>query len=157
MVYEWKISMPVDAQIAGEELERIESEHNSLTPEVVLEESRAENSVLHKCFEWNDTIAAEKYRVEQARYIIRNIIVKVESPVRDDLPKEIKIRGYVNVSENQKGEYVKITTALSNDDYRARVLKNALAELRMFQNKYSIYAELAGVCKAIDEFAAILS
>lgn len=38
-----------------------------ITPEQVLEKARDEQSELHKCFEWNDSIAAEKYRLQQAR------------------------------------------------------------------------------------------
>lgn len=157
MVYEWKFPMPVDAQIAGEELARIEGEHNSLTPELVLEESREENAVLHPCFEWDDSIAAEKYRLEQAGCLLRNIVITVTKTAEEvDAPKDVKVRAYVNVSEEKKGVYVPIKTALSQENYRKRVLENALSELRMFQNKYAIYAELAGVCKAIDDFAATL-
>ena len=158
MVYEWKFPMPVDAQIAGEELARIEGEHSNLTPELVLEESRNESAVLHPCFEWDDSIAAEKYRLDQAGYLLRNIVITVTktADAKVDAPEEVKVRAFVNVSEEKKGVYVPIKTALSQENYRKRVLENALAELLMFQNKYSIYVELAGVCKAIEEFAATL-
>ncbi len=76
MVYEWKIpkySLP--AQSAGEELERIERKHGRITPGNVLEESRPTGAVLHSLFEWNDSAAAEKFRLEQAREVIGNIAV----------------------------------------------------------------------------------
>ena len=153
MVYGWKFNLPVDAQIAGEELERIEGKFGALTPENVLDESRDVNSVLHSCFEWDDTIAAEKFRLSQAHHIICNITCTVK-PAINDSPREIVTRAFVNVSDETKGKFIAINTALSQNDTRQRVLKNALAELRMFQNKYQIYAELAGVCKAIDDFAS---
>ncbi len=155
MVYGWKYPQAVDAQVAGEEFERIESKFGTLTAENVLDESRDINAVLHPCFEWNDNIAAEKFRVEQARHMIGNITVIVEMPAfEDNVQRQIVTRAYVDVSEKPKGKYVQIKTALSQENYRQRILRNALAELRMFQNKYQIYAELTGVCKAIDNFAA---
>lgn len=154
--YDWKIQMPVQAQIAGEELEKIETENGNLTAELVLENSRDENAVLHPCFEWNDSIAAENYRLVQAGNIIRNITVKVTTTADDNQPKEICIRSFVNVSEEKQGKYIAIQTALSQEKYRERVLKNALNELRMFRNKYSVYTELTNVCKAIDNFEETL-
>ena len=67
MVYQWKIPVaPVSAQTAGEELERLYRKHGKLDPADVVEESRDASAPLHGCFEWNDAIAAEKYRVHHA-------------------------------------------------------------------------------------------
>lgn len=158
--YDWRYNdLPVKAQVAGEYLEKLEEENGSLTAELVLEESRAETATLHNCFDWNDSTAAEKYRVEQARYILRNIIkVLVQNPTDEvtDQSTEVTVRAFVNVSEDKKGRYVAIETALRNENSRECILKRALTELRSFQNKYSIYAELTDVCKAIDDFAARL-
>lgn len=155
MAYKWKYPMSVDAEVAGNELERISGKYGALLPENIVDESRDANAVLHNCFEWNDNIAAEKYRVEQARYIIRNITCIVETPaIEDGQTKTVEVRAFVDVSEKPKGVFIPIKTALSQENYREKILRDALAELRMFQNKYRIYAELAGVCKAIDNFAA---
>ena len=94
MVYDWKRNMPVKAQAAGEYLEQLEKEHGEITPKIVLDASRAEDALLHPCFEWNDGVAAEKYREVQARYLIRNLVVFVE---RDDSSPQV-VRAYVNVS-----------------------------------------------------------
>lgn len=159
MAYEWKYPYPVDAQKAGKELERINSKYNSLIPEQVVEESRDDDAVLHPCFEWNDAVAAEKYRVEQARHIIGSLVIQVENSTKtkDEVSKTIVTRAFVNVSEKRKGVYVPVQTALNRNDYRERVLKNALSELCMFQTKYSNLKELAEVNKAIDDFAEKLN
>lgn len=159
MAYKWKYQMPVDAQTAGEELERISGKYGGvLLPENIVDESRDANAVLHNCFEWDNNIAAEKYRVEQARYIIRNIVCIVEKPaIEDGQTKTVEVvRAFVDVSEKPKGVFIPIKTALNQENYREKILRDALAELRMFQKKYRIYAELAGICKAIDNFAATL-
>ena len=157
MVYEWGIDKyPVDAQIAGETIEALKSElgKDYIEAEDLLNASRAENAPLHSCFEWDDTIAAEKYRLNQAGDIIRNITVKIV----DASEKPQVVRALVNVSpQNEKGKYVSIQTAMVKGEYRDQVLKNALIELQNFKRKYQSYSELATVFTAIDEFADTLN
>ena len=69
----------VKAQTAGEELERISKEHGEVTPPLVVDEARPEESPIHEIFEWDDYVAAEHHREHQARSLIRSIeVVKPE-------------------------------------------------------------------------------
>ena len=149
-VYAWKFGMKVPAQKAGECLEELESKHGALTPEIVLEESRDEKATLHPCFEWDNEKAAEGYRLYQAGQLLRNITIVIE---RDETPKQIT-RAFVNISDNsakEKGNFVSLSVAMSNDEYKAQVLKNARYELQTFKNKYAQYKELKKIFAAIDE------
>ena len=47
-----------------------------LTPAAVVDASRSANAPLHNEFEWNDGIAAELHRQEQARNLIRSIRIE---------------------------------------------------------------------------------
>lgn len=157
MVYSWKYPWAVPAQVAGEYLSELERDKGELTPELVLNESRDENAVLHPCFEWNDEKAAESYRLWQAGKIIRDITVTIE---REETAPPRVIRAYVNIADQQKhekGAYVSLNVAMNNGDYKAQVLKNALYELQTFKNKYADYVELEKVFTAIDELAETLS
>lgn len=147
MVYDWKRHMPVKAQAAGEYLETLEQAHGEITPKIVLDSARAEDSLLHPCFEWNDGVAAEKYRENQARFLIRNLVVKVE---QDNSPPQA-VRAYVNVAQDTEkvGSFIAVKTALDDAEMRTQVLKNALRELQAFQEKYKNLSELAGVFSAI--------
>ncbi len=49
----------------------------NLTPDAVLEDARSKKSPLHDQFEWNDGEAAHKYRLDQARTLIRSVRVEV--------------------------------------------------------------------------------
>jgi len=49
-----------------------------LTPSAVVDEARPEDSPLHAAFEWDDSIAAEKYRLEQARRLLRQVGLFIE-------------------------------------------------------------------------------
>jgi len=149
MVYQWKFAMGIPAQMAGEELERIEEEHGRVTPELVLEESRDEGSTLHNCFEWNDSVAAEKYRLRQAKCIISNLTVIV-----DEKKQSAPVRAFVNIEKEapaKKGKFVNIVTAMNDENSRQIVLDRALSELKEFRKKYKDLKELSGVFAEVDK------
>ena len=141
----------VPAQIAGETLESIRERNNgSLTPSVVVEESRPKSAPLHSCFEWSDCIAGELYRQEQARSIIRSIRVLSEV---DDEPKPV--RAFVHVSDEESGpRYTSVALAMSDVDLRAQVLKRAIAELKSWRARYNELHELAQLFSSVDEVSA---
>lgn len=146
MVYQWKMPgvVPVDAQVAGEELQRIYSERGVLEPATVVEESRNESAPLHGCFEWNDEVAAEKYREDQARFIIRTITVKSEPT--NTIPTEV--RAFVSVQR----EYKPIEVVVENEDLMSALLKTAAEELTAFKRKYNKIEQLKDVIEAIGRF-----
>jgi hypothetical protein len=71
----------VDAQTAGQELDRIRRRDGTIRPSVVVNESRPEEAPLHPVFEWRDAVAAEKYREHQATNLVK--VVRVVTPPRD--------------------------------------------------------------------------
>jgi len=65
-----------------EEIQKIYDE-DKLTATEVVNTAKDENNPLHSCFEWDDTVAGEKYREQQARQLINQftvIIGEVEVP-----------------------------------------------------------------------------
>ena len=58
-------------------IQAIENRQGRLDPQSVVAAARNKKSPLHKQFEWDDTKAAEKYRLEQARELIRLVRVEV--------------------------------------------------------------------------------
>lgn len=143
--YQWKLQglYPIDAQDAGEELDRIYDKFGSLKPEYVVNESRSRKSPLHDCFEWDDEVAAESYRKEQARHLICNVAV-----IRDDEDKPIApTRAYVHASS----DYHPISIVLKSRDMTEELLDDAFREMRSFQEKYSSLQKLAHVMDAMDE------
>jgi len=141
MVYKQKIRMPVDAETTARELHRIAASNGGvLDPQDVVEASRDEGAVLHSLFEWDDTIAAEKYRVVQAKFIIRNITVEEVG--------EPEIRAFSSVGNR---EYVQTRTALSQADMRKVILQNALADIQAFQAKYRSLTQVAGLIAEMEK------
>lgn len=156
MVYKYSYratKYAVPAQQAGEYMQELRKKNGELNKFILLDESRGENALLHNCFEWDDTKAAESYRLDQAQHFISNIVcvlVDDEKNEKQDKP----IRAFVNVadqSHSEKGSFVPVMEALSEEKHRQIVLKNALNELQALRDKYSQLNELVKVFSAIDE------
>jgi len=136
MIYKYRsMSFPVDAQTAGQELENIEKNFGVIDPPLIVDQARPPNAVLHKCFEWKDGIAAEKWREQQARTLIGQI-VRVQV-----LPQEPEVRAFVSVTyttpaNEEKRKYVTIENAMSDADFTQQTIQNALSELKYFEQKY---------------------
>lgn len=145
MTYEWKVPLyPVSAQIAGERIEQICSEKGDVTPESLLDDSRPVTSPLHPCFEWKDDVAAEKYRLIQSKGIIRNLVTVQTS--QDSQP--ITSRAFVSINKTpEKGTFVPIRVALSDERCKEQILQNALAELKAFKTKYENLISIAETIK----------
>jgi hypothetical protein len=92
-----ELQLGVDAQTAGEELDRIRKEHGTLEPGTVVDESRHEEAPLHPAFEWHDPKAAELYREHQATHLIKQVRVVVPPRTEDPV-----VRGRVDIPD---GEY----------------------------------------------------
>lgn len=66
-------------QAALDELNRIAKEGGGrITPAAVVAHARDPASPLHHLFEWDDRVAAEQHRLEQARTLLRSCQVVVE-------------------------------------------------------------------------------
>jgi hypothetical protein len=146
--YTWKsgFHLKADAQKVGEQMARIEKK-GPLTPSALVKANRREGTPLHDYFEWDDAIAADKYREVQASYVIRAIEITVKGCTEPT-------RAYVSVSAEGGGfSYINVEAALSMQPTRDEVLENALAELREFEKKYSGLMELASVIEAIRKVA----
>lgn len=143
MTYQWKVPgiMPVDAQTAGNELQRIYKRDGVIEPETVVLESESPSAPLHSCFEWDNEKAAHKYRITQAQGIIRAIVSVNETE------KSPETRAFVSVER----EYHPFSVVIRNPEKRDILLQNALNELHCFEKKYNSLCELSGVFSAIKE------
>jgi hypothetical protein len=148
MIYQWRSGtrLSIDAQRAGETIELLRTKVNGhLTPAHIVDAARSKRSILHTAFEWDDAIAAEAHREDQARYLIGALVVTVR-------PKgtEREVRAFVSVSKNDQQGYTALHTALSDADLRKQVVAKAWAELHAWKERHESYFELAEVFAAIE-------
>lgn len=147
MVYEYRTKglFKVSAQIAGEECARLENSAEGLSPKTLLDASRDKSAPLHNEFEWNDGLAAEKYRESQAGDIIRNIYI-----VPQETEETTAVRAFVKVNSGvMPGKYNNIHAVLKNPDARERLLESAKKDCESFVHKYQSLNELSETIRAM--------
>ena len=102
-----------------EYIRKLESRAGKLTPQKVLDAAMPENSPLHEFFEWDDTVAAESYRMDQARELIRRVRIEItyeETTIRTvqyvhDRTLKSKESGYINVTKPKGSSARKVVTS----------------------------------------------
>lgn len=128
-------------QVASE----IESLGNDVTPTEILEKAKDDTTELHKCFEWEDSVAAEKWRLQQARMIVCHLVIKEDG--EDDAGKpEIRI---FHKTDRADG-YKPITFIMQDKTEYEKLLAHAREELRIFKQKYHNLSELEEILALID-------
>lgn len=130
------------AQVAGEVCEALTKTEAGLTPQTLLDASRDESAPLHDEFEWNDEIAAEGYRRQQAQSIIQNIVIVSSTEEQ----QETVVRSFVSIPKHtERNAYVPINVVLGNESMKEGLLDYAKREMKSFIAKYSQLKQLAGV------------
>jgi hypothetical protein len=79
--------------VLRKELINIYERCGQLTAALVVEEAEPDDSPLHDQFEWDDESAGHRYRLTQARALIRSVRIRV---VESD-PKSETVRAFINV------------------------------------------------------------
>lgn len=139
MTVTWRVAgiYKADAQKVAEEIGT-----EKITPEEVLEKARDKNSELNKCFEWNDSVAAEKYRLQQAGNVIRMLVYESEN-------KDAEPIRYLHLTTETHTYQPTKSFLVQKDEYQS-LLKRAKAELETFKRKYHTITELEEVFKAME-------
>ena len=147
MVYRYKTGYfsKVPAQVAGEEIHRLYEEGKS-QPKDIVDASRPDDAPLHPAFEWNDSVAAELFRQDQARTLIRQIVTleKTESE------EPVYVRAFFKI-DPEESTYEPTIVIMNDAEKRKQLLAIAKRELKQFKAKYSTLNELASVFKEIDK------
>lgn len=141
---------------AADAIRNLAKKHGSITAEIVLAEAKKKSSPLHDHFQWDDTAAANQYRLIQAAALIRRI--KVEYTVSEN--NTVRVRAFHNVTdapdqgeEQEKGFFVPLETALSVESYRDQLLAQCKRDMQAFKAKYSALAEVSHIINAMDQVA----
>lgn len=135
----WKVDgiFKADANECYREISSLEQ----ITPKAILDFARDENSELHKCFEWDNDSAAEKYRTIQAGNVIRMLYI---------VPKNADAPPVRVLSRTSDTVYQPTRTFVKNQNEYEDLLKRALSELESYRLKYKTLSELEQVFEQID-------
>lgn len=112
--------------------------HGELTPQIVVDAAREEDSPLHPHFEWDYELAAERWLIEQARDLIRKARVKI---IRED-GQTVRVRAYLALTtEDKRPIYVKTEVIGQDEAMRAQVLQQMERDWKALRRKYDQYEE----------------
>ncbi|MGK9336084.1 hypothetical protein [Sinorhizobium meliloti] len=139
-----------DANLVGRHIEMLrEKFKGELTPQDILDDARHDNSPLHSFFEWNDGAAAEQYRLQQARGLIRAVVAVY---TREDEGKPaVRTKAYVHINEPSAPHYREASHAMSQAKTRKLVLQRAWRELQAWRQRYKDLKEFSELFDVIDE------
>jgi hypothetical protein len=114
----------------------------SLLPVDIVERARSENSALHRYFEWSDTEAAEAYRLNQARGVIRAVVRFVPSNVGTQ-----EVRAYLSLPSDRAttGGYRAVTDVIDDAAMLDEAIKEITRWIARMQARYSAFDQLRPV------------
>lgn len=136
-----KAAGKADPQVFGDALAEITAAAGGrLTPNAVVDSARSENHPLHPHFEWDDALAAESYRLDQARNIIRMVRVV------DDQATEGTARAFFSVNDKSGVAYRSVTEVKSSADLQMALLRQAERDLDAFSRRYR---DLTDICDLV--------
>jgi len=115
-----------------------------LYPEKVVEFARDSTTELHSKFDWNDRTAADSYRLEQARSIIR---VSVRVIDHDD--EDVSVRAYVAINKDRHG-YEDTRVVLTKPKKRHELIASILERFESTLENHQPLHELDGIRKAVE-------
>lgn len=128
-IYTEKITKPIINEVL--DIEKKEG----LTPENLLERAKDKNNPLFSLFEWDNKSAGESWRLQQARGLINEIKVKIDTQ---------NFYAFENLSvsigeDSTERQYISAGRILSNKEMRSQIVENAKKSIIYWFEKYSVY------------------
>lgn len=131
-------------QVIGETLAKIAATNEGrLSAPAVVKAASSKSSPLHPHFEWNDKIAANHFRVDQARSLIRLIR---ELPADGKEPRP----AYISIAD-QGTAYRSSEEVVTSLELQLIVLKQAERDLQAWERRYSMLREICELVTAARE------
>jgi len=120
------------------ELMAVREKYGALTPANVVDAARAEDHPLHSRFEWDNDAAAHKYRLAQARQLIR----VVRETYTDRGGKPADVRTFHAIPRAEGGMAYEPLDEIVHDDIASQVLLRSMErEWRQLKARYERFAE----------------
>ena len=130
-------------------------ENYGLTAENILRKASKKSSSLYEFFDWDNSSAGEKWRLQQARSLINEIKIIVEDTeiyAFENVNVAVQDADTKNVSPSKFGsrEYKTIVEVMNNEDYRNQLIHRALAEAAYWKERHAELIELNPIFISIE-------
>lgn len=125
------------------ELQRIHDRDGMLVPDAVVNEAADPASPLHEQFTWDDSEAADKWRLTEARTLIRKAKIKIVK----DPDTIVNVRAYVSVNHDGQRGYMRTEQAL--EVHKDQVFEQAIRDVAALRRRYQSLVEFDEVLRAV--------
>lgn len=139
----------VSPDVVVSELSRIHAESGKIEPATVVEEAKPKDSPLHPAFDWDNKKAGEKWRLHQARDLIKSVEVVVE----DAEPQTVFV--HVPESVGKGGAYHPVTHVVQHPDMLTLALIDAQRRVSDLQSAVRNLESAARGCENPELMARI--
>ena len=128
------------------QLQQIYDQHERLTPQIVVDEARDEAHPLHDRFEWDNQIAGEKYRLDQARRLIRSVRVVYREASESEAARTV--RAYHAIRDEQGNAYQPVEEIVENQIATKILLQDMHREWLQLKRRYGMFEEFLQLVRA---------
>ena len=135
-------------QVVGEFLTQIKKESGSLTPPAIVNAARPKKSPLHRYFEWDNSKAAEKWRLQQARLLVCSVVT-----VSVDGEETTPVRSFVSLNDN----YEMLDVVMSDEQMRQQALYDVNVVIKSLREKLVSFKDFADVLEALEKVSQVTS
>lgn len=132
-----------DAEVLGQVIAGL-ADNGVVKAEALVDAARPVTSPAHDYFEWDDGVAAEKYRLEQAGYYVRSIEI-----IHPEYHEPVRAFHNVHMTVNDESVrgYARLEIVESQEELLVQVIAEAKAELVGWKRRYSFYKKLRDVAE----------
>lgn len=127
-----------------DQLQAIYDNRGQLTPALVVDEARAEGHPLHSRFEWDDAVAGEAYRRQQAHELIRSVKIVYTHDEKGDRT----VRAFHAV-RTEEGHVYEPAEKVAADPFLSRLLMADMErEWKQLRRRYEEFEEFWHMVRA---------
>jgi hypothetical protein len=128
------------------ELRRIVEEHGNLEPEMIVAAARPKNSPLHELFEWDNKVAGDKYRIGQARTLIRIVREEIGEDA-DGAPIYVRAYTAARHAGREESGYLPTRDVLLSPVSEAILLRRLRREVAALNQRYGHLKQFGAVVR----------
>jgi len=152
MRFQWRDGSRVRGITAEAAAKRIEFLRKRLKrdvrPDDILKDAKHADSPLHPAFDWDDSVAAQKWRIHQAGHILMSVEIVPKQGDDEGEP----VRAFVRVQRGEsKPAYCGIVEAMNDPSIKEQLMRTLESEAKNFADRARRYKRFAKIVEAIDE------
>lgn len=123
-----------------EQLQQVRAQYGRLTPQHVVDAARPAGSALHDRFEWDDSIAGEAYRRQQAAALIRSVRIEYVRPSGE--PATVRAYHSIPAAEGNGSRAYEEVEEIAEDPFaRELLLRQMRRDWQTFKSRYAHLVE----------------